>query len=285
MGGPLEVSQGRTGKSREGGAGQKRAGEAAHGLKHHPVGPVQQAGSAQGPGRGLTPLGAGDSTGGTGEPCWQDPSSPTPFSVGSPPKFSSTYQSDSHSQCGEGSATPSSGRCWSPLTSLHGQRSLGRSASQKPPTGFQRWGPEAETGLRPVWQGPLRGQQGPHLLSRTGREQRATRTAPLRAETCRPRGRGGTAVLSSQNPSLCRPGRGLAAVAWLLHPDLSRVKETGGNQPGVGCRAVSRPPRYPLDPPDSHRPPPGSGWGRRWHPQAHTPDGHRRCPSSSPWPR
>lgn len=69
---------------------------------------------------------------------WRVLSSPTPFSVGSPPKFSSTYQSDSHSQCGEGSATPSSGRCWSPLTSLHGQRSLGRSFSQKPPMGFQR---------------------------------------------------------------------------------------------------------------------------------------------------
>lgn len=50
VGGPLEVSQGRTGKSREGGAGRKRGGEAARGLKCQPVGPVQQAGSVQGPG-------------------------------------------------------------------------------------------------------------------------------------------------------------------------------------------------------------------------------------------
>lgn len=103
----------------------------------------------------------------TGEPR-RDPSAPTPFSVGSPPKFSSTYQSDSHSQCGEGSATPSSGRCWSPLTSLHGQRSLGRSVSQKPPTGFQRWGPEAEASLKPGGQG-LSEASG-DLLSSPGRE-------------------------------------------------------------------------------------------------------------------
>ena len=93
-------------------------------LRHHRV-----QGTEAGTGR-RHPLPTGQS--------WRVPSSPTPFSVGSPPKFSSTYQSDSHSQCGEGSATLSSSRCWSPLTSLHPQRSLSRSFSQKPPTGFQR---------------------------------------------------------------------------------------------------------------------------------------------------
>lgn len=119
--------------------------------------------------------GRGDSTGGTGSPAGKtrvhlplSPSSPTPFSVGSPPKFSSTYQSDSHSQCSEGSATPSSGRCWSPLTSLHGQRSLGRSVSQKPPTGFQRCGRRQRLALGPGGEGLSRVSRA--LASSPGQE-------------------------------------------------------------------------------------------------------------------
>lgn len=62
----------------------------------------------------------------------------TPFSVGSPPKFSSTYQSASHSQFSDGTWKPSRGWCCSPVTSLHCQRSLGNRRSEKPSTGFHR---------------------------------------------------------------------------------------------------------------------------------------------------
>ena len=148
---------GASSKDRQRGARGARAGGWRHGVLGTALG-------GQAEPKALPPRG--------GEPR-QEPSSPTPFSVGSPPKFSSTYQSDSHSQCGEGSATPSSGRCWSPLTSLHGQRSLGRSVSQKPPTGFQRWGPEAETSLRPSSRGPPWARGTLLLGSRMGREQRA----------------------------------------------------------------------------------------------------------------
>ena len=189
-----------------------------------PMGPVQQAGSAQGPGRDPMPRGAGDSTGGTGKPRRQDPSSPTPFSVGSPPKFSSTYQSDSHSQCGEGSATPSSGRCWSPLTSLHGQRSLGRSVSQKPPTGFQRCGRRQRLALGPGGEGLSRVSRA--LASSPGQEVSRRPPEP------QPEGQGPAAL-----------GGGGHGCCELLEPTLEPVQtwpvawvRTGW---GAGCRGCA----------------------------------------------
>lgn len=77
----------------------------------------------------------------------------TPFSVGSPSKFSSTYQSPSHCQLLEGSWKLSRGWCCRPVTSLHCQRSLGSKRSEKPSTGFQRWqkvGQRKWTALKPV---------------------------------------------------------------------------------------------------------------------------------------
>lgn len=69
----------------------------------------------------------------------------TPFSVGSPSKFSSTYQSPSHSQLPEGSRKLSRGWCCRPVTSLHCQRSLGNKRSEKPSTGFHRWQRDRQT--------------------------------------------------------------------------------------------------------------------------------------------
>ena len=64
--------------------------------------------------------------------------------MGSPSKFSSTYQSPSHSQLLEGSSKLSRGWCFRPVISLHCQRSLGNKWSEKPPIGFHRWHKEMD---------------------------------------------------------------------------------------------------------------------------------------------
>lgn len=63
----------------------------------------------------------------------------TPVWLGSPPQVWSTYQSPSHSQLREGSWKLWSGWGFIPVTSLHGQRSVGSSVSVKPSTGFHLW--------------------------------------------------------------------------------------------------------------------------------------------------
>lgn len=198
----------------------------------------------------------------------QGPSPPTPFSVGSPPKFSSTYQSDSHSQCGEGSATPSSGRCWSPLTSLHGQRSLGSSFSQKPPTGFQRWGPQADVGFRPAaGPPPASPHGGSEPAWRSGTGPKGQRPYPW-AQCFGGQAVEGMAILGEDTAGALAPRT------------LCRTGQESGVQ-GL-CFQPTPPPTH-RPPPDSHRPPLGGGWGHHWHTRTRRPGCHRRCPSSTAW--
>lgn len=63
----------------------------------------------------------------------------TPVWLGSPPQLWSTYQSPSHSQLREGNSKLWSGWGFIPVTSLHGQRSVGSSVSVKLSTGFHLW--------------------------------------------------------------------------------------------------------------------------------------------------
>lgn len=62
----------------------------------------------------------------------------TPVWLGSPLLWS-TYQSPSHSQLREGSWKPWRGCGVMPVTSLHGQRSVGSRVSVKLSTGFHLW--------------------------------------------------------------------------------------------------------------------------------------------------
>lgn len=69
----------------------------------------------------------------------------TPPPLGSPSQHWSTYQSPSHSQLRVGSSKLCSGWGFIPVTSLHGQRSVGSRASVKLSTGFHLWGQRFRT--------------------------------------------------------------------------------------------------------------------------------------------